>query len=110
MRFEESEFMIQPDPSIPLVEHFSEDDYEKIKSTLQLLKTKQKELDKQIEERKKSASSINEKYNEYRTFYHMFTNNEERNQSYFKMLLFLITLICILILLIVSYFIYTSQK
>ncbi len=109
-KFKEEDLWIYSDPSTPLVEHFSESDYEKIQNTIKMLKDKQSSLNSQIEDRKSYVSKIEDKYNQYKTFYHMFENTTERNQSYFKMLLFLITIIIILVLIIISYFIYHMQK
>ncbi len=116
MNFIEEDLLIPIRHSLSLitphsdVEHFTEDDYVKIQDTLQKLKEKQNALDNQIKSRQDYVSTMDEKYNKYTTFYHMFENTEERNQSYVKMLLFLSTIIFILILLIVSYFIYHKSR
>jgi chromosome segregation ATPase len=112
MEFDEKELWIQVKPSIStippkkreLFEHFEESDYENIQKKIQALKEKQESLNQQIEERKKNASTMESKKSEYETFYHMLENGEERNQSYVKTLLFLITLIILLLLLILFYF------
>ena len=116
MDFKEEDLLIPIHHNIPLIEsctnieHFTEDDFVKVQSTLKKLKEKQSALDNQIKSRQDYVSTMDEKYNKYTTFYHMFENTEERNQSYLKLLLFLSTIIFILILLIVSYFIYHKRR
>ncbi len=87
-------------------EHFSNEDYEALQSTLQSLRAKQNELNQKIEEQRNKVSNMSDKREKYNTFHHLFENTEERNESYYKMILFMVTLIIILILCIVSYFIY----
>jgi hypothetical protein len=115
--FGENDLLIPIHPEIALIdeksekenmEHFTEEDYQKVQSTLQKLKEKQIILNDKIKSRQDYVITMDEKYNKYKTFYHMFENTDQRNQSYVKMVLFLITIIFALILLIVSYFIYSS--
>ncbi len=103
-RFQEQDLWIKTEVSTPLVEHFTEDEYEKIQKTLYALKEKQLQLHSEIQDREKYVSTMEDKYNQYQTFYHMFENTEERNQSYHKMIFFLVTLLFLLLLFILFYF------
>lgn len=91
-------------------EHFTMEDYEKIQNSIRNLHKKQNALQKKIKEQQNLIANMSKKEEKYQTFQHLFENTEERNISYHKMMLFLITLIFLLIICIVSYFIYHRMK
>ncbi len=92
------------------VEHFTEDDYNKINKKLQSLKEWNDTIIEKIKLKEENLNKIKENNDHYRTFIHMFDNIQERNETYYKTLMLLITLIFILILSIISYYIYYKQR
>lgn len=92
------------------IEHFTEEDYKKINENIKSLKTFNDSIMKKIKEKEENLKNIETKNDSYNTFIHMFDNIQERNQTYYKTLMLLITLIFILILCIISYYIYYKKN
>lgn len=120
MNFIENELLI-PIKNISLIplikkeveyiqENFTESDYNKINEKLKSLKEFNDTIVEKINKKKESLNELNEKNDAYSTFIHMFDNIQERNETYYKTLMLLITLIFILILSIVSYYIYSRNN
>ncbi len=91
-------------------EHFTEEDYYKINENIKSLKKFNESVLNKIKEKEENLKNIETKNDAYNTFIHMFDNIQERNESYYKTLLLLITFIFILILCIISYYIYYKQN
>jgi hypothetical protein len=118
MNFIESELLI-PSRNLSLIpniekkekiEHFTEEDYKKINENIKSLKTFNDSIMKKIKQKEENLKNIETKNDSYNTFIHMFDNIQERNQTYYKTLMLLITLIFILILCIISYYIYYKKN
>lgn len=91
------------------IEHFTEEDYKKINENIKKLKDFNESILKKIEKNKENLKNIENKSDAYDTFIHMFDNIQDRNESYYKTLMILITFIFILILCILSYYIYYKK-
>ncbi len=115
MEFIESNLLI-PMKNISLIpskeekEHFTEDDYKRINEQIKTLKNFNNSIIQKINENKVNLQNIETKNDTYQTFIHMFDNIQERNESYYKSLMLIITLIFILILCIISYYIYYRKN
>lgn len=90
-------------------EHFTEEDYKKINENIKSLKTINNSIIQKIKEKEENLKNLETKNDTYDTFIHMFDNIQQRNESYYKALLLLITLIFVLILCIISYYIYYKR-
>jgi hypothetical protein len=96
-------------PNKDKIEHFTEDDYKKINEDIKKLRDFNTSLIQKIKENEDNLKNIENQSNAYNTFIHMFDNIQSRNESYYKTLMLLITLIFILILCIISYYIYYKR-
>ncbi len=91
-------------------EHFTEKDYKKINEKIKSLKEFNNNIIEKIKENQENLKNIESKNDAYDTFIHMFDNIQERNETYYKTLMLLITIIFILILCILSYYIYYKKN
>ncbi len=91
------------------MEHFTEEDYKKINENIKSLKEFNNSIVEKIKENEENLKNIESKNDAYDTFIHMFDNIQERNETYYKTLMLLITIIFILILCIISYYIYYKK-
>ena len=87
-----------------MIEPFTEIDYKNIQVKIQELQKKNDEIQEKIKTRDSYVVMMDEQEAKYKTFYQMFENNQERNQSYYKMFLSMVTMVLFLVIVVAIYY------
>ncbi len=86
------------------VEAFTEADYKELQDKIKALKAKNDEIQKKITTRDSYVTMLDEQEAKYKTFYQMFENNQERNQSYYKTFLSMLSMVLFLVIIVAIYY------
>ncbi len=86
------------------VEAFTEADYKELQDKIKALKAKNDEIQAKITTRDSYVTMLDEQEAKYKTFYQMFENNQERNQSYYKTFLSMVAMVLFLVILVAIYY------
>jgi hypothetical protein len=86
------------------VEAFTEADYKELQDKIKALNAKNDEIQKKITTRDSYVAMMDEQEAKYKTFYQMFENNQERNQSYYKTFLSMLSMVLFLVIIVAIYY------
>jgi hypothetical protein len=87
-----------------IIERFTESDYKDLQEKIKGLQKKNDDIQAKIANRDSYITMMDEQETKYKTFYQMFENGQERNDSYYKMFLSMISMVLFLVIIVAIYY------
>lgn len=91
-------------PEGEIIERFTEEDYKTLQEKIKELQKKNDSIQTKITTRDSYVAMMDEQEVKYKTFYQMLENGQERNDSYYKMFLSMVSMVLLLVIIVAIYY------
>ncbi len=91
-------------PEGEIIERFTEEDYKTLQEKIKELQKKNDDIQSKITMRDSYVKMMDEQEAKYKTFYQMLENGQERNDSYYKMFLSMVSMVLFLVIIVAFYY------